>query len=196
MKRADQRTGDATSGTALLLLTLVCLTSGCCTPAVWKQTAAKHWQPLHQPPEVWLTQDRQNALVVFTQNESATGKTRSAACWISSWPELAAAGDRELRQLTNSIAPLTRLNVVTLSEPESLSPTDPEPHAVWTTEPDSLTIYLGDQVFGPKTPPATHQERKTTARILLTPVGIAGDAVIVATVITALGLSGGAGASY
>jgi len=179
----------------LLLVSVVVLTAGCCTPAVWKGTAAKEWRPIRQAPEVWYWPEQADALVTFKQQDAKGehGKERVVACWLSSWPELAATRERSVRQLTNSIPTLIRMSVFQTYESEEPQPMSMKHLAVWDTKAGELTIYLEDRVFGPEQLPVTAESRKTAARVFLTPIGVAGDAVIVAAVVTALGLSSGSG---
>ena len=176
-----------------LLLAVLCSGAGCCTPAIWKQTAAKDWRPLHERPEVWAKPDGTDALVAFTQTDVASKAPveRRVAGWLSTWPELSAVGKTAVQHLTNSTPSLTQLSVLDLEELGKVCPLDPEPHAVWDSGSWTLTVKSGTKVLAPVQLPAAHEERRTTARILLTPLGIVGDAAITAGVVTALGLSSG-----
>jgi hypothetical protein len=177
----------------LLLLVLVCSCAGCCTPAIWRQTAAKDWRPLDERPEVWAKPDGTDALVAFTQMNAASKAPaeRRVAGWLSTWPELSAVGKTEVQNLTESAPSLIRLSVLELDELGKGSPLDPDHHAVWDGGNCVLTIKSGANVMGPVQLPAAHEERRTTARILLTPLGIVGDAAITAGALTAIGLSSG-----
>jgi hypothetical protein len=176
-----------------LFLLLLCSCAGCCTSAIWKQTAAKDWQPLHEQPEVWEQHNGTDALVVFTQTNSVSKAPaeRRVAGWLSTWPELSAVGKTAVQNLTDSTPSLARLSVLDLDELEKISSMDPDHHVVWDGGNCVMTIKSGTTVMGPFQLPSAHEGRRTTARILLTPLGIVGDAVIIAGALTAIGLSSG-----
>jgi len=176
-----------------LLVVALCLNSGCCTRTVWQDTAAKTWTPVNRPPIVWTTVNGQDVLVAFHQQELIGDKLkeRPIAVWMSSWPKPAAVGKRPLRRLTNSVPPLIPLAVFMGQEPTESDVLEEADHAVWDSSRAELSILLRDQVIGPMELPITREDRKTAARVIGTPLAVVGDAVIVAGIITAIGLSGG-----
>jgi len=185
------------SVSACLLLAVLCGASGCCTPAIWKDTAATTWKPVNTPPRVWLTVDRNDALLAFEQQEKRAKdpRQRTVACWASSTAELAAVGKRSVKKLTNSLPLLRPLEVARIAEVPDRAALEPGSPALWNTNTFEVTVALADRVFGPRRLPTTRQELQTRDRILMTPIGLAVDAVLIGGAVALVGAASMAGAS-
>jgi len=170
------------------------LTVGCATPALWKQTAAREWKP--NPPDqvILVTNTNQHREVVVIFRQLAThGKSiesRDVALPVSRPNGEMAISNEVVRELTNSACECRRIPVYFADqEPINTSPLS-SGYATWDSMEQQLTIHAPDTPTGPFKLPTSHQKQKTAARLCGLPFAVAGDAVIVGTVLFLVGISG------
>jgi hypothetical protein len=176
----------------LPVVLLVLVTSGCATPALWKATAIREWKPC-LPTEVLLieTAGRQpDAAVLFDQWNELTHEYRPVAWRLSQSPTNLSIGSKAVGQLTKSIAPTRTIPLFTVNAVPSDVSSAPPGYAVWDWSGKQLTIHLDGYTGGPRVLPTSHTARRTTLRVIATPLAVTADAAIVGAVLMAIGASG------
>ncbi len=189
-KSTIMKTKFSLGGAQLIhVIALACLMacSGCATPAVWKMTAKRHWQPMEV---VELRADDREAhhdvVVIYRErclstNAPAKPRLRAYALNATLTNHAAGKGPAFVR-----LAVATNLCLVPLYAPE-LCPTNtselPELYAVRGAGPCEFTLYAEGQPPRTSEVEAHTEQAKTVARVLLVPICVATDAALVIGVV-------------
>lgn len=178
-------------GYGLALILLVAISCGCATPALWKHTAAREWEPgppdqlmminaSNQPPEV---------IVLFRQYIVSNGKhgSRPVTWCLSQSPTNLIIGAQAITRFTNSLAASQTIPLFTDDTAPVEASSTPPGYAAWNSTNRDFSLHLEGQPCGPDTLPATHEDTRTAMRILVFPFAIATDAAITGAAILAIG---------
>ncbi len=181
---------------ALLMLPAL-LGAGCATPALWKNTAAREWQPREVPDHLLVATrtGRQDVIVVF-QQRAAIGdkhKDRLVAWDLRQPPTELAVGRGAVRQLTNACESIRSMPVFSSDEVPANASSTPPGYAAREPSCGAFTVHLEGAPSGPFELPVSHVKRRSFARIAVAPFAITADAVIIAAAITAMGAGGAQG---
>jgi hypothetical protein len=183
----------------LFLLSSAAL-SGCATPALWKNTAARDWRPQPNTPQFLLanTADEQAVIIVFQQSARIGDKSkeRTVAWNPHAAPQELRIGSKALRQLTNVC---DRVQVMPIF-PHDRIPGDatsaPPGYVVQGPPAAQFTVHLDGASPDPFELPLTAQKPRVWVRVAGMPFAVVADAEIVAAVAGALGAQGMGGASF
>jgi hypothetical protein len=176
----------------LLLLLHVFVLSGCATPALWRLTAAREWQPALPPDQFLLitSAGQQDLFVLFHQTVKfgETSKDRLVA-WNLKEPGTSLIIDPlAALSLTNSCDRFTVLEAfndeTTAMEMGSGNPG----YVVLDAGGTMFAVHVEGLPSGPFALPTSHEKGKMGLRIGLAPLAIATDAGLVAA--AALGGAG------
>jgi hypothetical protein len=176
-----------------LLTVLVAFTTGCATPALWKQTARREWTP--NPPDQLLfvesTDHQHDVVVLFRQFADGTPHEAGCVGWQLGQPSTQLAlGYQAIQLLTNTCPtvqtiPLYSDTADVPAETGELSPG----YGIWNPTDQHLTLYLSEISTNPMPLPTSHQERRTALRICALPLAVAADAALMGAALFVVGLS-------
>ncbi len=179
----------------LALAAIGLLVSGCATPALWKQTAARVWRPDGTPDHLLMTSTtgRLDVIVVFRQSTTVGNKPKQR---IVAWkpgdsPEQLLVGRSDVRRFTNACERVQLVPVFAREQVPADARTTPPGYAAaenWC----QFSLHVDGFPSGPFDLPVTNVKCRRWARVAGMPLAIGADAAIVGTVLAA-GACAGAG---
>lgn len=173
---------------------LTILTTGCATPALWKNTAAREWNPW-SPDQLLLieTADQPPEVAVFFRqvNATANGPADRPVAWLPNQsPTSLIIGHKAITQFTNSLTAFRSIPLFTADTlPADVSSALPG-YAVWSSANQNLTLHVDGQPGGPYPMPVTREKVRLAERLLVLPLAVAADGAIILGCLCAIGASG------
>lgn len=181
---SDRKKG-CTLRLAMLVTALVAL-SGCATPALWRNTAEKMWEPHGESGQVFCLIDsgHTRAVAIFTQTAFVGGKSRKRlVAWdLSLSPEKLIIGLGSVRHFTNRLDCVRLLPSFEAGETPFDDPTPADGYLIKGSSPEIFELHLCGVGKGPYDLPSSHEDVRTTVRFAAMPLAIAADAAIVCAV--------------
>jgi hypothetical protein len=173
------------------------VSSGCATPAVWRETAAAHWDPCPPTDVLLLPGTNRNGQLAFAFNQfsmrGTNGKTRPVLWPVGGSATNLIVGQAAVKAFLNHHPSAQHVPVFELNRP---LPTDTETYA--TSDPSGLTLTLHAEGIppGPYTLPGSDQKAGTAARTIGLPFAVVLDAALVATVVAIATLCAAGSSSF
>ncbi len=185
--------------TLLGLAALGLFSSGCATPALWKHTAARVWEPSSIPEQFLVTTrtGRQEVVVVFVQAATIAGKPKLRVLgWnLRASPAELSVGPRAVRHLTNMCERVQVMPVFANENTATNTLSSDAGYAVRGPSREKFIVHLEGIPPGPYELPTSAVTCRYFARVAVMPFAVATDAVIVGTVLAAAGGAGAGGVS-
>lgn len=176
-----------------LLLSSVAL-SGCATPALWKHTAARNWQPTPTSAQFFVANAaaQPDVIVMFWQSTEVgeQAKFRLVGWNLRNPPSELAVGTKAMQQLTNSCEQLCVMpSFFSDSIPAGVSSRSPG-YAVHEPLAGRFTVHLEGSPAGPFELPTSKEKTRSAMRFAGLPLAVAADAAIVGAAALAMGSPG------